>query len=241
MPAVKGVSFGEGFGFAAMRGSEANDAYTVKDGEIVSTTNHNGGVLGGITTGMPVVFEAAIKPTASISLPQQTVNLETMKPEMVEVKGRHDACIVPRAAAAIEAAACIALIDLMMERGNVMGYEQDLATLRERINDIDTKMVPLFEARMQVSGEIAEVKQRYDKPVFDAEREDAVITRAISRLADTNNAEAVRRFYRALMDISKQRQHERIAPAALPETGSEAVGFLGLPGSFSHIAALGAF
>jgi chorismate synthase len=116
VPAVKGVSFGEGFGFAALRGSEVNDAYAMKDGRVVTTTNHNGGVLGGITTGMPIVFEAAVKPTASISIPQQTVNLNTMETETVSVKGRHDACIVPRAAAAIEAAACIALLDLMLER-----------------------------------------------------------------------------------------------------------------------------
>jgi chorismate synthase len=116
VPAVKGISFGEGFGFAGLRGSEANDAYAVRDGRVVTTTNHNGGVIGGITTGMPIVFEAAVKPTASISLPQQTVNLQTLEPETIAVKGRHDACIVPRAAAAIEAAACIALLDCMLER-----------------------------------------------------------------------------------------------------------------------------
>jgi chorismate synthase len=117
VPAVKGVSFGEGFGFAGLRGSEANDAYAVRDGKVVTQTNHNGGVIGGITTGMPVVFEAVIKPTASISVEQETVNLETLEPETIAVKGRHDACIVPRAAAAVEAAACIALLDLMLERG----------------------------------------------------------------------------------------------------------------------------
>lgn len=115
VPAVKGVSFGSGFGFAQMRGSEANDAYAVKDGKVVTETNHNGGVLGGITNGMPVVFEAAIKPTASISKPQQTVNLKTMEQETVTVKGRHDACIVPRAAAVIEAAAYVCMLDLAIE------------------------------------------------------------------------------------------------------------------------------
>ena len=115
VPAVKGVSFGSGFGFAQMRGSEANDAYAVKDGKVVTETNHNGGVLGGITNGMPVVFEAAIKPTASISKPQQTVNLKTMEQETVAVKGRHDACIVPRAAAVIEAAAYVCVLDLVIE------------------------------------------------------------------------------------------------------------------------------
>jgi chorismate synthase len=117
VPAVKGVSFGSGFGFAQMRGSEANDAYAVEDGQVVTETNHNGGVLGGITSGMPLVFETVIKPTSSISKPQQTVNLKTMEQETVVVKGRHDACIVPRAASVIEAAAYICMLDVMMERG----------------------------------------------------------------------------------------------------------------------------
>ena len=117
VPAVKGVSFGAGFSFAGMRGSEANDAYTLKDGRITAKTNNNGGILGGITNGMPVVFEAVIKPTPSISMPQDTVNLDTNEEETIVIKGRHDPCIVPRAVAVIEAAACICTLDLLMERG----------------------------------------------------------------------------------------------------------------------------
>jgi len=117
VPAVKGVSFGAGFGFADMRGSAANDAYDVQDGRVVTRTNHNGGVLGGITTGMPVVFEAAIKPTASISLPQQSVDPDTLEARTLAIRGRHDACIVPRAAVAVEAAALIFALDLLLEEG----------------------------------------------------------------------------------------------------------------------------
>lgn len=117
VPAVKGVSFGEGFGFAGLRGSEANDSYMLNAGQISAATNHNGGILGGITNGSPLIFEAVVKPTASISKPQQTVNLQTLEEETITVKGRHDACIVPRAAVAIEAAAYVAVLDLMMERG----------------------------------------------------------------------------------------------------------------------------
>ena len=117
VPAVKGVSFGEGFGFAGMRGSEANDPYMLKDRQITAATNHNGGILGGITNGNPLVFQAVVKPTASIFKPQQTVNLQTLEEETLSLKGRHDACIVPRAAVAIEAAAYVAVLDLMMERG----------------------------------------------------------------------------------------------------------------------------
>lgn len=113
IPAVKGVSFGAGAALADMRGSEANDAYTVTDGKIVTLTNNNGGILGGITNGMPVVFEVVVKPTPSISKPQQTVNLETLQPETVEITGRHDPCIVPRAVPVVEAAALLAILDIM--------------------------------------------------------------------------------------------------------------------------------
>jgi len=121
VPAVKGVTFGAGFAFADMRGSEANDPFAMEDGHIVTTTNNNGGILGGITNGMPVVFQTVIKPTASIGQPQETVNLETGQPETITIQGRHDPCIVPRAAAAIEAAACIAVLDLMLEKGTYYG------------------------------------------------------------------------------------------------------------------------
>lgn len=114
VPAVKGVEFGKGFGFASMRSSAANDPYCVKDGEIAVKTNNNGGVLGGITTGAPIIFRAAIKPTPSISQPQQSVNLQTMEEETLVIKGRHDPCIVPRAVPVVEAAAALGILDLMM-------------------------------------------------------------------------------------------------------------------------------
>lgn len=114
VPAVKAVQFGAGFGFSAMRGSEANDGYRVKDGKVVTTSNNNGGILGGITTGAPVVFSVAIKPTPSISIPQESVNLKTMQNETLAVKGRHDPCIVQRAVPVIEAAAAFTMFDILM-------------------------------------------------------------------------------------------------------------------------------
>lgn len=117
VPAVKGLSFGIGEQFAALTGTQANDPYTVEDGRIRTATNHNGGILGGITSGMPVVFSTVIKPTPSISRPQQTVNLETMQPETLEIVGRHDPCIVPRAIPVLEAAAMIAIYDAWKEAG----------------------------------------------------------------------------------------------------------------------------
>ena len=115
IPAVKGIEFGSGFQVASMRGSENNDPYTVEDGSVATCTNHAGGILGGITTGMPIVFRVAVKPTPSIASPQQTVNLDTMQPETLRITGRHDPCSVPRAVPVVEAVAAIAVADLILE------------------------------------------------------------------------------------------------------------------------------
>ena len=113
VPAVKAVAFGAGFGFAAMRGSQANDPFYM-DGDTVRTrTNHTGGVNGGITNGMPVVFEAAIRPTPSIAREQDTVDLSTGTDAKLVIEGRHDPCIVHRAVPVIEAAAALAACELL--------------------------------------------------------------------------------------------------------------------------------
>ena len=113
VPAVKGVDFGAGTAFSLMRGSEANDPFAVQDGKIVTKTNHSGGVNGGITNGMPVVFEVTVRPTASIARPQETVDLRTGEETEIEIHGRHDPCIVPRAVPVIEAAAALASCALL--------------------------------------------------------------------------------------------------------------------------------
>ena len=120
IPAVKGIEFGAGFGVASLRGSEDNDTFTVENGKIVTETNHCGGILGGITNGMPIVFRAAFKPTPSIAREQQSVNLQTMTPEKMAVTGRHDPCIVPRAVPCVEAAAAIAVYDAYLSRKKEM-------------------------------------------------------------------------------------------------------------------------
>lgn len=111
IPAVKGVSFGLGFQAAVMRGSENNDAFAIKDGKIVTLTNHAGGILGGITNGMPLVFHVAIKPTPSIQQPQKSISFSTMQKAQLVIQGRHDPCIVPRAVPVVEAAAAVAVFD----------------------------------------------------------------------------------------------------------------------------------
>ncbi|MDR0856228.1 MAG: chorismate synthase [Clostridiales bacterium] len=110
VPAVKGVEFGDGFALAAMKGSEANDGYRYENGRVVTTSNRSGGLVGGMTTGMPLVVRAAVKPTPSIAKPQNSVNLSTRENVTLAIKGRHDACIVPRAAAAIESAVAWSLL-----------------------------------------------------------------------------------------------------------------------------------
>ena len=113
IPAVKGVEFGAGFGVATMWGSENNDPFTVKDGKVVTETNHAGGILGGITNGMPLVFRLAFKPTPSIAREQQTVSMSKKQVEELVVTGRHDPCIVPRAVPVVEAVTALVLSDLL--------------------------------------------------------------------------------------------------------------------------------
>ena len=114
IPAVRGVEFGAGFAAAHMRGSAHNDPFNISDGEIRTLSNNHGGALGGITTGMPLIVRAAIKPTPSIGIEQQTVSLNEMTEKPLVIEGRHDPCIAPRAVPVIEAAIWIALADLAL-------------------------------------------------------------------------------------------------------------------------------
>jgi len=116
IPAVKGIEFGKGFAISDMKGSEANDAFTIQNGEIVTKTNNNGGLNGGITNGMPIVFRTAIKPTPTIFKPQNTVDFKEMQETVLEPKGRHDPAIVHRARIVQDAAAAIVLCDALALR-----------------------------------------------------------------------------------------------------------------------------
>ena len=114
IPAVKGVEFGSGFAAAGLRGSQNNDPFRMEQGRVVTATNHCGGILGGITNGMPLLLRVAIKPTPSIALPQQSVSLSRGTEVPLTVRGRHDPCIVPRATPVLEAALSLALFDLLL-------------------------------------------------------------------------------------------------------------------------------
>ena len=122
IPAVKGIEFGEGFGAAALKGSENNDSFRMDNGRVVTSTNHSGGILGGITNGMPLIFRAAFKPTPSIAKKQQSIDLLSMTDTEIEIKGRHDPCIVPRALPCVESAAAIAIYDAYLGQKKAGGY-----------------------------------------------------------------------------------------------------------------------
>jgi len=119
IPGVKGVEFGEGFNITKLHGSQANDQFTIKDGKVATSTNHSGGIQGGITNGMPVIWRAAIKPTASIGIKQNSVSLDTLKETTIEIRGRHDPCIVLRAVPVLEAACAIVVFDLLLNSRSI--------------------------------------------------------------------------------------------------------------------------
>jgi len=121
IPAVKGVEFGSGFSAAGKRGSENNDPFAIENNRIVTATNNAGGILGGISNGMPVMVRVAVKPTASIARSQETVDMKKMQNASLAVKGRHDACIVPRAVPVVESMVAVTLCDFAMRAGLIPG------------------------------------------------------------------------------------------------------------------------
>ena len=126
VPAVKGVEFGAGFAFAAMRGSEANDPFAMRNGQVATATNKNGGINGGITNGMPLVFRTVLKPTPSIYKQQHTVDYIARQDADLQIKGRHDPCIVPRAAVVQNTLAAFGLLDLLTVRYGTLAQKHGL-------------------------------------------------------------------------------------------------------------------
>ncbi len=125
IPAVKGIEFGAGFRASRMKGSEHNDPWTIKNGEIKATKNDSGGIIGGISTGMPIVFTVAVKPTPSIGKIQKTVNIKTMEEDDIIIEGRHDPCIVPRAIVVVESIAAIVILDFLLIEGKIPSVLRD--------------------------------------------------------------------------------------------------------------------
>ena len=204
VPAVKGIAFGDGFDVSRMKGSENNDAYEIKDGKVTTVTNHHGGILGGLTTGMPVVFRVAMKPTPSIEIEQDSVDLSGMEPAKITVGGRHDPCIVPRAVPCIEAAAAIAVFDMLLEER----VQADLNADRQQIDSIDAAIVNLLEERFETVDSIAACKEKAGIPVYDAEREQDKRS-AIEGLCSREKAPYITETMNAVMAQSRRYQADR--------------------------------
>lgn len=242
IPAVKAVEFGEGRSFAALRGSQANDAFCIRDGAVRTATNHCGGILGGITNGMPLVFTVTFKPTPSIGKPQQSVDLRSMTETTLTITGRHDPCIAVRAVPAVEAAAALCVLDLMMEKDRIReaeargGRQKDddskagtmeangMEALRAEIDTINRGMAELFCRRMEVSARIAEYKREHGLPISDPQREQEILER-ISAQAGGELARYAREMFKTLFEVSKDYQRARTAenapavPEGQPEKG----------------------
>ncbi len=218
IPAVKGVEFGEGFGAARLRGSENNDGFCVRDGKIRTCTNHCGGILGGITNGMPLRFRAAVKPTPSIFRPQRSVNLETMEETTLQIQGRHDPCIVPRAVPVMEAAAAIAIYDALLGYQNRKDVSRlELSDYRNQIDHIDKELIHLFAERMDVAAEIAAYKKEHGLAVLDPARERAKLLDVAEQTPEALQEYAVS-LYSLLFELSRSYQNRLLEePSALTE------------------------
>ena len=206
IPAVKGVDFGAGFAAARLRGSENNDAYVLKDGAVTTETNRAGGILGGMSTGLPLVFRAAFKPTPSIAKPQKSVKLSTLEETELRVTGRHDPCVAPRAVPVVEAVAALVAFDALLTeaRGALPG---SVAAAREEIDRIDGELAPLLTERMRLSDEIGKLKKASGLPVRDEARERELLEH-IRELTGGDCAESVEAVYREILAASRARQEE---------------------------------
>ncbi|MBQ6899149.1 MAG: chorismate synthase [Clostridia bacterium] len=210
VPGVKAIEFGNGFRCAELLGSENNDSFYF-DGDTVKTyTNNCGGILGGMTNGMPLVFRCALKPTPSIGKEQDTVNLETKENIKYTVKGRHDPCIVPRAVPVIESSAALAVLDMLLD-----GKSVSLEASREKIDAIDKEIVRLFCERMAVSEDIARYKKENGLPVYVPERENELLGR-VKALSKDKFSGYTEELYKEILALSKKYQSA--------ETDEESVG-----------------
>jgi chorismate mutase len=212
--AVKGVEIGAGFAAARSFGSENNDAIILRKGKLLTRTNNAGGILGGISNGMPVVCRIAVKPASSIGIEQDTVDLCTMRPARISVRGRHDPCICERIVPVAESMVAVTLLDHLLRaresafRGK--GGRRSLEELRRDVRAGDAEMVRLLGKRMELSGEIGRWKKALGRPVKDAAVERAVLAAAKEAGKGAGlSPRFVGGLMRAVMAESRRRQARR--------------------------------
>lgn len=220
IPGVKGISFGSGFAAATMTGSQNNDSFkTDENRRVFTATNHAGGILGGMSTGMNLTMQVAFKPTPSIPSPQQSVDMSTGQAVTLRVSGRHDPCIALRAAPVVEAALAISILDAFLDpAAAVTPWSNDLslnlpyakktdslASFRKEIDNIDSKLLHLFKKRMDLSLKIARYKKESQIPILNSSREEEILSRVDNRLPRHLSGYGAS-FFKALFALSKDCQ-----------------------------------
>ena len=229
IPAVKGIEFGAGFESTRMYGSENNDEFYYDEHGVVRTrTNNCGGILGGISDGMDVNLRVAIKPTPSIARPQKTIVYGCTDETTIEVHGRHDPCIVPRAVPCIEAAVAVAIADRILtekpiessskaskEASMVDSVSNDseavqseyISLLRSSIDEIDLQLLALIERRLQITKSVAAYKKENNLEIVDSVREEALLKR-IRSLSSGELADLNEDIFKAIIRASCKHQEE---------------------------------
>ena len=223
IPAIKGIEFGNGFESAQLKGSENNDPFRIEDGKVVTKTNNHGGILGGLSSGMPIVFDVAVKPTPSIAKVQDSVDLATMTETTVQIQGRHDPCIVPRAVPCIEAAAAIAIGDILLEEGLLSAEapaakkeekRSELIDYRREIDRIDKELVALLEERFDAARDVIRYKAMQGMPILDSVREKEVLD-SITSLCREDTLPYMKNNFKQIIAESRRYQAEHRADYGL--------------------------
>lgn len=230
IPAVKGIEFGAGFESTRMYGSENNDEfYYDENGTVCTRTNNCGGILGGISDGMDIEFRVAIKPTPSIARPQRTIVYASTEEAVIEVQGRHDPCIVPRAVPCVEAAAAVVIADLVLTEKAVSSatskktkglttasptsassfslVSEDLSHLRSSIDEIDLQLLNLIERRLQIAESVAAHKKENNLGIIDSNREASLLKR-IQSLSSDDLADLNVDIFKAIIRASCKHQEK---------------------------------
>ncbi len=223
IPAIKGIEFGNGFEAARLKGSENNDTFCLEDGKVVTKTNNHGGILGGLSSGMPIVFDVAVKPTPSIAKAQDSVDLAAMTETTIQIQGRHDPCIVPRAVPCIEAAAAIAIGDILFEEGlltagtSIVKKEEgrsELIDYRREIDRIDKELVALLEERFDAARDVIRYKALRGMPILDSVREKEVLN-SIASLCREDTLPYMKNNFEQIIAESRRYQVEHRADYGL--------------------------